>query len=107
MDANGRRNICLVIGRGRLLIVLACGLGALAANGFVFAQARNSQSRGGAPPARTQSAKPADGKAAEPTQASSAPASSPSPPASSPVEASAAAEVGKLPDATGGDELAL
>jgi potassium-dependent mechanosensitive channel len=108
MEANGRRSIRVVIHRGRLLIMFACGLGALAADGSVFAQARSGQPRGAASPARAQTTKPADAKATAATQASSAPASSPSPPpASSPVDAAAAAEVVKLPDATSGDELAL
>jgi len=73
----------------------------------VFAQARNGQSRGTAPLGRAQSTKPADGKPAAPAQASAAPASSPLPPASPPAEALPPAEAGKLPGATGDDELAV
>jgi len=106
MDAH-LRSTCFVIRRCRLLIVLACGLGALAADGSVFAQARNSQSRGASPPARAPSAKPADGKPSTPAQTSPALASSLSPPSSPLADVSPPAEVGKLPDATSGDELAL
>jgi potassium efflux system protein len=106
MDANRRRLICLKVRCAQLLIALICGLGALLAHGSVFAQARNSQSRGATPPARAQT-KPADGKPSVPAQASSAPTSSASPTASLLADASVPAAVDKSPNATDEDELAL